>query len=147
MISVIWDIDGTLCEVTEGRVSLVTGPGGKDWDAFHEDAVFEEPRTHLVNLCRVLDEVGYNTLLSTGRPEQYREDTKLWLQKYGIPWHRIWMRPEGDKRSSNDVKREHYAQMISAGYQPVMSFDDRVSNVALWRELGITTLQVAEGRF
>lgn len=146
MISAIFDLDGTLCEVSEGRRNLISGPGGKDYDTYHEDAEFEEPNRHIRNLCLALSNSGYNILISTGRPERYRNDTMIWLQRQGIPFHQLYMRLNEDKRSSEEVKRDHHHIMISAGYEPVIAFDDRASDVALWRELELICCQVAKDK-
>lgn len=146
MISAIFDLDGTLCKVSEGRANLISGPGGKDYDSYHEDAEFEEPNRQIRNVCLAISQAGYNILVSTGRPERYRNDTMMWLHRQGILWHQLYMRLNEDKRSSKEVKRDHHDIMISAGYEPVIAFDDRDSNVALWRELGLTCCQVAEGK-
>lgn len=57
------------------------------------------------------------------------------------------MRPAGDYRPDQIVKRELYEAHIAGQYDVLFCVDDRNSVVAMWRELGLTCLQCAEGDF
>ena len=60
-----------------------------------------------------------------------RPDTEAWLDLYvGVPYEGLFMRPAGDNRKD-----------------AVGVFDDRRQVVRMWRSLGLTVFQVAEGDF
>jgi hypothetical protein len=56
------------------------------------------------------------------------------------------MRGNGDNRADTVVKREIY-QMYFADADVFGVIDDRASVVTMWRRLGLTVVQVAEGNF
>jgi len=90
---------------------------------------------------------GDALLLVSGRSEQYRPETQRWLKAHGISYAALYMRPEGDNRKDVVVKQELYEQHIAGKYNVKFVLDDRNQCVALWRSLGLTALQVADGDF
>ena len=57
------------------------------------------------------------------------------------------MRPEGDTRKDAILKREIYEREIRNRYNVAYVLDDRDQTVRVWRDLGLTCLQVADGDF
>jgi hypothetical protein len=57
------------------------------------------------------------------------------------------MRAEGDTRKDSIIKEEIYRAEIENKYNVLFVLDDRNQVVELWRRLGLTCLQVAEGNF
>lgn len=139
MKTVIFDIDGTLADASH-RLHWVTG-GARDWVSFfasmHRDTVVEPIRALLWSLQ------GDNKIvLCSGRPEDYRETTEIWLnQNHIINTAALYMRPAGDYRPDHVIKAELLAKMREDGYEPWLAVDDRPSIVTMWREHGITCLQ------
>ena len=58
------------------------------------------------------------------------------------------MRAEGDFRPDEQVKRELYeTRVLPAFGHATYVLDDRDKVVRMWRSLGLTVLQVADGNF
>lgn len=57
------------------------------------------------------------------------------------------LRKLGDHRKDNIVKEEMYNEFVKDKYNVLAVFDDRNQVVEMWRSLGLTCLQVAEGNF
>ena len=61
------------------------------------------------------------------------------------------MRITGDGRNDTIVKKELYEENIKGNYEILFVLDDRNSEkypvVGMWRELGLTCFQVADGNF
>jgi adenylate cyclase class IV len=57
------------------------------------------------------------------------------------------MRKTGDNRPDNIVKKEIFDSNIKNNYYIEFVLDDRNKVVKMWRELGLTCLQVADGNF
>lgn len=57
------------------------------------------------------------------------------------------MRPAGDKRRDDIIKAEIFDQHIRGHHNILLVLDDRDSVVKMWRSMGLTCLQVAEGNF
>jgi hypothetical protein len=95
----------------------------------------------------------YPILFVSGRPSKYKDVTREWLIKHGLfnPFLDgkllLWMRPDGDRRDDDIVKRELLGRIRMEGYEPVIAFDDRDRVVKMWRDNGIPCCQVAAGDF
>lgn len=145
---VIVDIDGTLADPTHRRHFVEKSP--KDWDNFlREDLVERDTLIEPVaNLVHMLHE-HYQVIYVTGRNTKHMELTIRWLRA-----NRMWLYPfklfcraDNDKRSDDVVKREILNELRANGYHPVYAIDDRDRVVKMWREEGLTCLQVAPGDF
>ncbi len=133
--AIICDLDGTL--------ALLNGRNPYDAARCEEDLV-NEP---VADILKTYFLAGYTILLASGRSEQHRPRTERWLEKHSIQYNALYMRVEGDFRKDAIVKREIYEQHMRGRYTIKFVLDDRNQVVELWRSLGLTVLQVAEGDF
>jgi len=132
------DIDGT--------IALRGDRGPHDHDQAMEDAV-NYPVIYTVEALRHVQ--NWSVLLVSGRDEKYRSITEYWLYRHQLLRDRIglYMRARGDQRPDQEVKREIYQKFIEPHYVVKVIFDDRQKVVDMWRELGLTCFQVAEGNY
>lgn len=90
-------------------------------------------------------------VLVSGRGEQDRAVTEYWLRAHGLDglfnWPALYLRKEHDGRPDEIVKEEIYRDHIEPHYTVFCVFDDRDRVVKMWRRIGLTCLQVAEGNF
>lgn len=127
MTTVIFDIDGTLANCDHRVHHLAT----RDWDAFYA-AMSDDPcHEHVVELARALFHSGWDIIACTGRPDNYRRETGLWLMDHFVPHAKLYMRKAGDRRPDTIVKKELLAEMRRDGYNPVMAIEDRASVVKM----------------
>ncbi len=85
-------------------------------------------------------------IIMSGRSEDCRTETTHWLDHH--LWHDfLYMRPSGDMRQDWKVKHDLYNDHVRGKFNVLAVFDDRRQVVRLWRELGLTALQVADGNF
>lgn len=131
----IVDIDGTL--------ALMTGRGPFDTSRYMEDRL-NRPVARVVHALR---EAGYWIIVTSGRDEEFREVTERWLESAGVIYRDLVMRPRGDTRRDDVVKRELFWEHIAPRYAVYGVLDDRDRVVEMWRSLGLTCLQVAPGDF
>lgn len=143
----IFDIDGTIADCSH-RLHFITGEH-KDWDAFYDACKNDRAIPEIVILLKVLARFNCDILFITGRPEYIREQTRQWL--LNVADYRIdpiiKMRKDGDHRPDYIVKHEIYEQGIKDKYDVIGVFEDRDSCVKMWRELGLTCFQVADGSY
>lgn len=132
---VIYDIDGTVAKMHHRSPF--------DWSRVHEDTV-NEPVADLVRQCSL---VGYPVFAVSGRDGSCRELTENWLRANNIPFDGLFMRPAGDSRKDNIIKNEIFEREFKGKYNVKFILDDRNQVVAMWRSLGLTCLQVADGDF
>jgi hypothetical protein len=135
---ILVDIDGT--------IALRGDRSPHDHDSSMEDAV-NWPVVKVINAYVKEYEVG--CILLSGRDEKYRDVTEYWLGTHNIVPYRnkLIMRKEKDNRPDEIVKEELYHNQISPFYKVEAVFDDRNKVVAMWRRLGLTVFQVADGDF
>lgn len=135
--AVIFDMDGTLVDVSSVRAHVVSATRRKDFDAFHRAAIDCPPHWWVVHAARWWQLAGFAVLIVTARNAKYRNSTAFWLAMHGVPSEAMWMRADGDHRPDYVVKREILAK-IRRSWNPLHAFDDNPNVVALWREEGMS---------
>ncbi|MEW6737205.1 MAG: HAD family acid phosphatase [Acidobacteriota bacterium] len=140
---VIFDIDGTLADISQRRYHLEKYP--QDWDAFFQDMKQDKAIVPMVRLCNTLYQAGFKIVLCTGRPAKYQSETIAWLANYGVKYHKLFLRADGDRRSDAVIKREMLAKLDRAAIAFVV--EDRSRTVDMWRSEGLICLQCAPGDF
>ncbi|GAA2612708.1 phosphatase domain-containing protein [Paractinoplanes durhamensis] len=134
--AVLVDIDGT--------VALMAGRSPFEWSRVGEDA----PNPAVISAVRAMHAAGYAIVFCSGRDAVCRAETEAWLDLYvGVPYAALFMRPEGDSRKDAIVKREIFDTEVRDTWRIAGVFDDRQQVVRMWRALGLTVFQVAEGDF
>lgn len=132
---VLCDIDGTLA-LHEG----VRGPYE------YNRVAFDRPNENVVKVAQDLDDI-YGVIFMSGREHSCYQDTYDWLLENEFRDPTILMRKTGDKRPDYIVKQELFDAHIRGKYDVLCVLDDRNQVVDMWREMGLTCLQVAEGDF
>ena len=140
---VIFDIDGTLADVSERIHHVRKKP--KNWNAFFEGMAQDKAIHSMVRLCNILHASGIHILLCSGRNEQHRAETVNWLAGQGVNYHELLLRKEHDRRSDTVVKREMLANIDKSKILFVV--EDRSRVVEMWRSEGLVCLQCAPGEF
>lgn len=140
---VIFDIDGTLADVSERIRHLKKKP--KDWDAFFAGMAQDKTMHSMVRLCNILYDSGIKIILCSGRSEEHRQETVEWLDKHGVNYHELLLRQDGDRRSDVVVKQEILAGLDKSKILFVV--EDRSRVVQMWRSEGLVCLQCAPGEF
>lgn len=134
------DIDGT--------VALMVNRGPYDEHRVHED----RPNLPVIANVRALHAAGYRIVFCSGRTDACRAATEEWLHEhvglvaYNEPYE-LYMRAAGDGRRDSVVKLEIFNKHIRDTHDVWVVLDDRRQVVDMWRSLGLTVLQVAEGNF
>jgi predicted kinase len=90
---------------------------------------------------------GVKVIFCSGREDCYRPQTEIHIKKYSKIDYKLFMRSTGDQRKDSIIKNELYDKFIKGKYNVKFVLDDRSQVVSLWRSLGLTCLQVADGNF
>lgn len=132
--AIICDVDGTLALFTDN-------PYDRD---FSKDTL-NKPVAEIV---REFASKGIKIIIVSGRKNSAQKVTEEWLTKNDIPYNEIYM-PRSDKDWRKDylLKEEIYNEHIKGKNNIKFVLDDRNQVVSLWRRLGLTCFQVAEGDF
>lgn len=134
--AILVDLDGT--------VALMGDRSPYDVTRVHLD----RPNEPVIAAVRAMHAAGHTIVYCSGRTDDGRAATEAWLDKHvGVPYAELYMRKTGDSRKDSVVKREIFARHIAEQFRVIAVFDDRNQVVRMWRELGLTVFQVAEGNF
>lgn len=133
--AVMVDIDGTL--------ALHNGRSPYDLTRCGEDL----PNAAVIEAVQAAAADEMVIIYCSGREDVAREVTGDWLARHvGVPGP-LYMRAADDKRKDSIVKRELFDAHIRDQFDVRYVLDDRQQVVDMWRALGLTVFQVAEGDF
>lgn len=146
--AIIVDIDGTLARMVS------RGP-------FDEHLVLEDELIEPVaDMVSAASAHGVTIIFMSGRTDGCKQDTEKWLMEklpwltYGFgdvedfPWELHMRRSVEDRGRPDDiVKYEMFRREVAHRYNVLYCIDDRNKVVKMWREIGLTCAQVAEGDF
>lgn len=133
--AVICDLDGT--------IALPNGRNPYDASTCDEDLVNQPVAEALWKYARE----DYKILFTSGRESIYHAQTVKFLKQLNLPGYRLFMRAAGDRRKDHVVKLELFQRHIHGYYNVEAVFDDRQRVVDMWRDVGLTVFQVADGNF
>lgn len=140
----IVDMDGTLANASRRAAFL------PDWDAFHSDAINDEPYHNVVKLVNHLSNF-YQVLILTGRPDKYKSATLDWLIKHKVESSELSLRPGSDWTSDVECKWNQAVRFFGSEEAVLentfMVIDDRDKVVEMWRNKGLTCLQPRLGDY
>lgn len=138
---VVFDLDGTLADLTHRLHFIKRSRSERDWDSFYAMVGTDVLIEPVAEVYSALIAQGHRVEIWSGRSDRTREDTELWFRSRRIPTpHRLIMRSEGDFTPDEQLKKS----WLRPGNIPDMVFDDRQRVVDMWRAQGILCAQVAE---
>jgi len=141
------DLDGTLADSRHREHHLQPRHEGDKprWDAFFEDCDKDLVIVEVARIVQCMWVHGYKNVVMTGRPENVRLKTSMWLSDNGIPARELLMRADDDYRPSHELKRsllvEHVLPRI-APKEKIVAIDNSEADCAMYRELGCIVMQV-----
>ena len=148
--TIIFDLDGTLALIDKRR-ELSTKPNGKlDWGKFFNSTniKLDEPNLPVIMMAQLFSEQGFNIVILSGRSNKTETATRSWLSKNKVPFNKLIMRDSETNHFTPDwvLKKNMLDENLDIN-DIFLVVDDRDRVVKLWRSLGLTTFQVAEGNF
>ena len=139
---VIFDMDSTLSSVVHRRQYIEQSP--KDWSKFHGAMVLDAPLEHTIRKLKAHKKAGEKIVILTMRPERFRKFTDRWLRQQNVPFDVLYMRPEGDYRTSDAAKLALYREEIEPNYDVDIAYDDRPDVLDMWKAVGVEGRQVSD---
>ena len=144
--AVIFDMDGTLCDVRSIR-HLVDVPGAEsrvrpNFHEFHSQSFHCPPFPLVVDLLNRARKERLAIIVVTGREKRWSFLTSRWLSEHEIEYDELKMRPDGDFRPDHLIKAE-IQQSLSWAYRILLAIDDRRDIAQVWQRAGIPTSLVS----
>ena len=127
--AVIFDVDGTLCDVRPIRHYVENGK--RDFDAFHKASAHCLPHEDVVDAACDADREGKYVIVVTGRAEKFRRLTGMWLRYHDVLFDELHMRPDGDFRKDVVIKKEILDE-LRLRFEIVHAWDDNPAIIELW---------------
>ena len=147
---VIFDLDGTLA-IIDKRRDLAMASGKFDWDVFFDptNIKLDEPNTPVIKMAQLFAEDGFIVVIFSGRTDKTEHTTRAWLTRNKVPFHTLVMRPHKTMNFIPDeILKKHMLDNAPFHIDDVfLVVDDRQKVVDMWRGLGLTVFQVADGDF
>jgi len=135
--AVIFDLDGTLADID-------------DYEALHKVNSNEfrlvarnaESYPQMVAKAVEAHRDGRDVIVLTARSAHYRDDTKKWLHKHGIPYDQLFMRPIDNDEKDKKVKKQILQDEVLPHFDVKKAYDDKKKNVKMFKKQGIKAEKV-----
>lgn len=131
--AIIIDIDGTLS-------TNITGRSPFDWNRVGEDLCNETVKN-------IVNSYNGHVIICSGRDSVCKQTTVEWLKSNNIKYNMLLMREKGNVEKDSIIKKRLFEDNIKGKFFVEYVLDDRNQVVDMWRSIGLTCLQVAEGDF
>jgi len=148
----IFDIDGTIALIEHRRHFLERECKNK-WRDFYAACDKDLPNDPVIKTMERLRQSGAEIWFFSGRSSEVREKTVSWIAEntsfmsFDLDAILV-MRDEGDYTADDTLKRSWYENMLTEDKSRLVAvFDDRDRVVKMWRDVGVTCFQVADGEF
>jgi phosphoglycolate phosphatase-like HAD superfamily hydrolase len=143
MKTVIFDLDGTLADINH-RLPFVQN-GRKEWDAFYKACPADGPKHDIIELARMCEDAGHHIIISSGRSADVEAVTVDWLKKHKVPYNELHMRPNACFTPDQALKKAWLDQGKFGPKENILFVvEDRDRMVQMWRQQGLTVLQVEQ---
>lgn len=129
--AVIFDIDGTLARMVDR--------GPFEWQKVGNDELVQP----VADLLKMFRKAKYKIIIFSGRDEECREITEVWLKNHKIKYDHLGMRPVGDNMPDYYIKSRLY-NTVCNDYNIKYAVDDRLQVCRLWYEMGLCLLKVGD---
>ena len=148
--TIIFDLDGTLADISVRR-NLATKPNGKmDWNIFldPDNIKLDVPNDPVVKMAQLFAEDGFTIIIFSGRSDKTIHTTRSWLTHNRIPFHKLVMRDSVTSHFVPDdiLKKDMLDKHLDID-DVFFVVDDRQKVVNMLRSLGLKVFQVDEGNF
>ena len=164
--TIIFDLYGTLANIDKRKEFATKSNGKLDWDVFFSSSniKLDVPNEPVVKMAQMFAENGFNVVIFSGRNDRSFHTTRSWLTHNRIPFQKLIMRPDkflnwGEKIADgniatqemrfmpDEILKKHMLDLFVDINDVFLVVDDRNKVVDMWRSLGLTVFQVAEGDF
>jgi hypothetical protein len=146
---IIVDLDGTLA-LNKHRFRFIDKSLDKkvDWDSYFDACDRDLPNIPVIKSIRALKATGYQVHIFSARGDIVRDKTLLWLKGNEVPFDKLTLREMDSYTPDEELKKQWLLKYYPNYKSEVFCvFDDRNKVVAMWRSLGLTCFQVADGDF
>ena len=107
----------------------------------------DKPNSSIIELNQTLFNAGYRIDILSGRSNRTQKATKMWLYNNKVYYHNLRMRDEENLYLKDSTLKRNWLNKFYKKEHILFVVDDRKQVVDMWREEGLTCLQVADRDF
>lgn len=152
---VIFDLDGTLADISLRRKKAMNDDGKINWASFFDPRNIEldSPIKDVVDLYHMMcNDPNIKVVMFSGRSDSTMAATIDWFSEHNILLPDIFkMRKEGDYTQDQELKKEWLVELLNEEQIKLDDIffvvDDRNKVVEMWRNQGLTCFQCENGDF
>ena len=148
--TIIFDLDGTLALIDKRRELSTKSNGKIDFDKLHDPSLIkhDKPNWPVIKMAQLFAEQEFKIVIFSGRSDKTATATLSWLSQSKVPFNKLVMRPHKTKNFVPDdiLKKDMLDKYVDID-DVFLVVDDRDKVVKMWRDLGLTVFQVADGDF
>jgi len=147
--TIIFDLDGTVADVTARR-ELATKPNGKiDWNIFlnPDNIKLDMANKPVIRTAQLFAEAGFTIAILSGRSDKTINTTRSWLAHNKMPFHKLILRDRDRIFMPDEQLKKQFLDSHIDIDDVFFVVDDRQKVVDMWRSLGLNVFQVADGNF
>lgn len=133
--TVLFDLDGTIANTMQYEKHH-KAKTGKNED-FAQEALHVGVNQDILKKMKSAVNEGKNVVILTARSAHYRDETKKWLAKNGIPHDALVMRPTSNRDKDQVVKKKLLQEEILPQFDVKTAYDDRRKNRRMFEKLDI----------
>lgn len=133
----VFDLDGTLAMTTDPK-----NRHKSQHPKFAAEAADAPVNEDILKKMKKARDNGDSVVILTARSSDYRDLTKKWLAKNGVPYDALVMRPHENQKNDQKVKRSLLEEDILPKFDVKKAYDDRKKNVKMFDSLGIDAKRV-----
>jgi hypothetical protein len=124
----VWDVDGTLTS-----------------ERYDEDNLLTLRENPTMMLLAIAMQPERPLIISTARPERFRDQTEKWLASHGLKPAAIYMR-DNDREGVPDqmIKFGHLLDIREKFGEPLVWCDDNDANVNMLKKNGVPVIHVTQ---
>lgn len=142
--AIILDLDGTLCDC-EHRVHFMR-ERPKRREEFHSACVHDSVIPASKAIIDMAEEKGIRVILLSARPIRFKPQTEDWLKRNHIHYDQLILSSHPELNDP-DYKIKMYKELIEPFNEVIFTVDDRDTVVQMWRQNGLTCLDIAGNHF
>jgi len=153
METVVFDLDGTLADITIRRNELnnllikgVSNSKAYNWFFSNEAIALDKPNEHVLELFRLLQAYSNKKIIIlSGRPFKQRHASLNFIDTHisKKPVEFVCRQYGDTKQTDYSFKKLWISNFYRSGGKIQYAFDDQIQIVKLWREFGITCFDCA----
>lgn len=152
---VIFDLDGTIADISLRRKKAMFDDGKISWVTFFDPRNIEldSPMENVVGLYHMMhSHPNIKVVMFSGRSDSTIDATQEWFAEHNILTPDILkMRKDGDYTPDQELKKEWLVELLNEEQITLEDIffvvDDRNKVVEMWRNQGLTCFQCENGDF